>query len=346
MSPKSVDSGDQDRQAFLSDLSTENGTKEEHIENTSEENNLQENEVGDDVFDVPTKMVKVPSSSFLPQALVDGEDESDSEGAFFIEGESEELSAQPFSSLSSPLGASKAEVTCQFEPKSLSASNRPILKAAVEEEIPVCTNKSSWSKLPVPDMNRVRMKRAESLCSFFHLEETESVNSDKSNSKVNFQDITIREYYQTMGDNPAVSYGAPIQLDWDYEEQEPLDLDIYEAYRGKRRNNKEMHLNYIQRKALLKYKFGYSEEEIEEAQRGVSKIHKQRDFSKAMQTKYRPLLKLEEMRESAVRKVVRKVGRTARSSSIDETKKSATMSRSVSNLELNRPILRLDKVSL
>ena len=33
--------------------------------------------------------------------------------------------------------------------------------------------------------------------------------------KVQFRDVWLREYGMVLGDNPAVSHGAPVQLDWD-----------------------------------------------------------------------------------------------------------------------------------
>ena len=52
-------------------------------------------------------------------------------------------------------------------------------------------------------------------------------------------------------DHPAVSYGPPITLSWDYLEYDPLDIDEYEIHHPKRRNLRQMGLNYYQRRSLL-----------------------------------------------------------------------------------------------
>jgi hypothetical protein len=194
---------------------------------------------------------------------------------------------------------------------SSSVPSRSILKTSLEESIPICTRKKSWSKLPVPDLEFVKLKRAESLSSFFCLESLSLASFaprriKKVDSKVSFQNITIREYEQTIGDNPSVGYGTPISLGWNYGENDSIDIDLYEANRGSRRSNRQMYLNHYQRKNLLIHRFGHTEEEVKDAKRATSKVRSQREISKTLQTSLRPLLVLEEMRESAVRKYKRR----------------------------------------
>ena len=49
--------------------------------------------------------------------------------------------------------------------------------------------------------------------------------------KVCFDDCHIREYSYILGDNPAVSKGAPLQIDWDYHSEDVIDVDIFEHCR-------------------------------------------------------------------------------------------------------------------
>jgi hypothetical protein len=238
-------------------------------------------------------------SSFLPQSPFSS-DHAGEEDGFFIECEDEELPGRPadFRNNEEP-----AIVSSPFPTKS-------ILKSNVDENIPICTKKKSWSKLPAPDLKYVYMKRVESMNSFFHRDSLDDSSSSqrslkKVNSKVNFELVTVREYQQTIGDNPSVSYGTPISLDWEYEEKEPLDVDLYEAGRGGRRTIRQLFLNHYQRKNTLIHKFGHSEEEVKAAKYRTNKVRSQREVSKMIQRSFRPLVVLEEMRESAVRKCKR-----------------------------------------
>jgi hypothetical protein len=239
-------------------------------------------------------------SSFLPQSPFSSDDAGEEDG-FFIECEDDELPGRPadFQNKEEP-----AIVSPPFPIKS-------ILKSSVDENIPICTKKKSWSKLPAPDLEYVYMKRVESMNSFFHLDSLDDSSSSqrpikKVNSKVNFELVTVREYQQTIGDNPSVSYGTPISLDWEYEENEPLDLDLYEAARGGRRTVRQLFLNHYRRKNTLIHKFGYSEEEVKAGKHRTNKVRSQREVSKILQLSFRPLILLEEMRESIVRKCKRK----------------------------------------
>jgi hypothetical protein len=129
---------------------------------------------------------------------------------------------------------------------------------------------------------------------------------DESNPKqfgrsVSFHEVQIRSYGQTVGDNPCVGYGPPISLDWDYEEAEHMALDDYELHRGKRREPRQMMMNYYHRMNLLTYMYGWSKEELEAVDKKVC-----RDKLKRGITRYfLPAMKLEESVESAARKIKR-----------------------------------------
>eukprot|EP00536_Pseudo-nitzschia_multiseries_P005974 jgi/Psemu1/303754/fgenesh1_kg.121_\ len=123
--------------------------------------------------------------------------------------------------------------------------------------------------------------------------------------RVAFDVVIIRSYQQTMGDNPGVSYGPPIQLDWDYEEHENIDIDEYEIARGhSRRTMRQMVMNYYQRKSLLKREYGFTEEELKQAKKDVNRVKFLRDVTKSLL----PMMKVEDAVESAGRKARRLVG--------------------------------------
>ena len=118
---------------------------------------------------------------------------------------------------------------------------------------------------------------------------------------VGFKEIQIREYDQTLGDNPSVSYGPPISLDWEYTEKTPVDLDDFESHRGERRSLREMQMNYYHRKNTLMWKIGHSDEELKKATKEVNKQRFQRGVTKY----FLRMSKLEEAAQSAARKAKR-----------------------------------------
>ncbi|CAJ1956787.1 unnamed protein product [Cylindrotheca closterium] len=272
--------------------------------------------------------------SFLPLAgLSDGIPGGD--GGFFIEDNKDDVDDgndqdAENGGLQQQDDASGETDLLSKSPSSTAASfpSRSILKAEVHEEIPIRTNQNRWKQLPAPDMEYVKMKRIESLNSIASRNsapdlallnaEPKSPESPKSpkppssspamrksDSKVTFQHITVREYDQTIGDNPSVGYGAPISLDWHYQEDEPLHVDLYESNRGGRRNMEQMHINHNQRKAIFTRNYGFSESEVKAAQKATDKVKSQREFSRFVHMSMPSLIAVEEVRESAVRKFKR-----------------------------------------
>ena len=125
-----------------------------------------------------------------------------------------------------------------------------------------------------------------------------------NNNTVSFSAIKIRHYKQTIGDHPSVSYGPPISLDWKYSEKSLVDVSDYEENRqGTRRKNlKDMQMNYYSRKDTL-IQLGHTKEDIKSASKDANKTQRQRAFTKALL----PLCKVEEVMQSAKRKMKRAV---------------------------------------
>jgi hypothetical protein len=46
---------------------------------------------------------------------------------------------------------------------------------------------------------------------------------------VSFQSVQVRTYQQTLGDNPSVTFGLPICLDWSFQVEAPIPIDVYET---------------------------------------------------------------------------------------------------------------------
>ena len=165
------------------------------------------------------------------------------------------------------------------------------------DPIPIDASRNAWKVLPKPDMERLSISVSEPIGAF----------SDKGQrrrtSGVAFKDVVIREYGQTVGDNPCVSYGPPISLDWDYEEFESVGIDEYEGSRGQRRNLRQMILSYYQRRNLLTWQYGFSEEELKLAKRQANKAKSERAVTNFLI----PAMMVETALESAGRKAKRLV---------------------------------------
>jgi len=97
-----------------------------------------------------------------------------------------------------------------------------------------------------------------------HSRESEEILSTSSsnyssNLSVTFDKVKVREYWLTAGDNPYCSNGgAPTCLNWKYDNETEIALDVYETFRGERRTAHEMRLQADTRHSILKNEFGLS----------------------------------------------------------------------------------------
>lgn len=83
--------------------------------------------------------------------------------------------------------------------------------------------------------------------------------------KVIFGEITVREYPQILGNNPAVSIGVPITIDWKFQNEYIWEIDIYEcARRPLRRSRRRLVISPMKRVIIL-LTVGYAIEEIADA---------------------------------------------------------------------------------
>lgn len=124
--------------------------------------------------------------------------------------------------------------------------------------------------------------------------------TSKRSREVSFHSLQIRYYPMILGDNPACSIGAPVQLGWDFVEEEKHDLDVFEVERRPRRKLKHLVLSYYRRKDIL-LQAGYQEEEMRSLERQLGKLKRQRKTTGF----FLPLQKMEEVAQSAGRKVRR-----------------------------------------
>jgi hypothetical protein len=182
-----------------------------------------------------------------------------------------------------------------------------IKQSSLLHEIPVHTRRDSWKQLPIPDMSKIR--RSQTLPNLLNQEEEEDSTPGRPRSSVTFQNVCVRSYDQTVGDNPSVSYGPPISLDWKFQELIPVPLDDYEEGRGNRRPLKQMGLSYFQRMAILQNNCGHSEADLKEATRKAGNDK----FKRAVTKYFLPVQILEDVAESGVRKTKRYLQRRRQS---------------------------------
>jgi hypothetical protein len=233
-----------------------------------------------------------------------------------------------------------------------------ILKRDPLEQIPVDTRRKSWKRLPVPDLNQNQMGNRSTRSVNSRCSGSSSISSDddscyssqsccssladgvpasdgvpRTPTRIRFESVQTRLYHQTLGDNPAVKYGPPIALDWEYEEMSPVQVDEHEETRRDRisisdsnknnhKENKPM-LSSMDRRRVLKSK-GFTEEEIDQASQQAEKAKKERATTNALL----PAMKVEEVLQSTRRHVMRFLKKSKhqpkRTSSLFRLRKGAT----------------------
>jgi hypothetical protein len=138
-------------------------------------------------------------------------------------------------------------------------------------------------------------------------DDPESVHSSSTinsrSSRVSFSTVSFRHHARTISDNPPqVLGGPPIGIDWDYYEGETLNLEDYESGHRRKRN---LRLNPITRENMLKNVWGFSHEQLSQAQQEARRVNIQRRETVNQG-------KLSENTEIMVQSVRRKVGRILR----------------------------------
>ena len=96
------------------------------------------------------------------------------------------------------------------------------------------------------------------------IEERETQKNKMSKKKgvlvVQFSTVHIRQYSLCLGDNPSVSEGPPISLDWNYGDERSYKLEEYEQ----QKEGEVLRVSSKGRQQILK-QIGYSRKEIKEA---------------------------------------------------------------------------------
>jgi len=184
-----------------------------------------------------------------------------------------------------------------FRGKPILKANRSKISAVDAEEIQVDSEVT------------VQQKRLENIS--IESDTTTSLPRIRKNSgkSVSWNVLHIREYDITIGDNPCVSYGPPISLDWCYMNMGTIKVEEYESNRRPRRSMRQMMMNYYYRRNLLIYACGETAEGLKKATKKIKKIRLRRAITNALPL---PIQFIEDVTESAIRKTRRVLNKKER----------------------------------
>ena len=108
----------------------------------------------------------------------------------------------------------------------------------------------------------------------------------KMNRSVSFVSVDVREYDRTVGDNPSCRLGPPLSLDWSYSKkyEQPKPFDEYELEREPQRvkHLSRLYVNKFNRKKVLSFNWGHSEEEMKSARQETKKLQRQRSLTQVL----------------------------------------------------------------
>lgn len=142
-------------------------------------------------------------------------------------------------------------------------------------------------------------------------EDTATATATDGDSKsLCFGVVAIRTYNQTLGDNPAVTIGPPIQLDWEYKEHDEIDVNEFECSKSccYKRNQDQLRLSYYKRKNILTQQYNFEKDDFAKAKKDVNRIKFRREITNILL----PVQLLEEALASAGRKTQRLFRRTTK----------------------------------
>jgi hypothetical protein len=86
---------------------------------------------------------------------------------------------------------------------------------------------------------------------------------------VGFTTIEIRDYPIIVGDNPGVSIGVPLTIDWVHDGEFTSSVDEYETYRPPSRSMVELKIPRTMRESVLR-RLDFSRRDIQEGARSAN----------------------------------------------------------------------------
>ena len=116
-------------------------------------------------------------------------------------------------------------------------------------------------------------------------DKSNSIDDKESTSRrekrsVSFGSIRVRQYERIVGDHPETKVGVPLAIGWAYNEDEdhPDGISI-ERYEADKIRKGKLKMTSITRKNMMLHVFGFTEEEIKQAEKRSDKLRKQKEKS-------------------------------------------------------------------
>ena len=196
----------------------------------------------------------------------------------------------------SSTGSSSSSSMNPTSPSSCSTSATPLTPMVSRDDITTATTPSlprlvrkSSSSLSLPTLVEGKRNSDDLLmgnCSSrSHATNISSSSKTNNSSKtrqyrrrsVGFSTLQVFEFEQILGDNPAVSSGAPVTLEWKHCSSSPnLNIAYFEYKRQQpRRTGRELVTSASSRESLLQSK-GYTTQEIQQAAKRAATIRRKR----------------------------------------------------------------------
>lgn len=94
--------------------------------------------------------------------------------------------------------------------------------------------------------------------------------------KVWFDSVAINYHKMILGDNPAVSDGAPVTIGWDAHEMEVVDVECFEATRPKKAKKLSSLKLAVEDRAAILLENGYTIKQLAKTLQQVEEIQRQR----------------------------------------------------------------------
>jgi hypothetical protein len=111
--------------------------------------------------------------------------------------------------------------------------------------------------------------------------QTEQQVPENKVKRLQFHDVTIREYPIICGDNPAGTKGPPLTIGWDCVSSVSISHETYERARGpNRRRQEQMKMVSMHRENILK-NLDFSRKEIDEATKAANNARYRRHKTNA-----------------------------------------------------------------
>jgi hypothetical protein len=157
------------------------------------------------------------------------------------------------------------------------------------------------------------------------LKKEDSTRNTKRQGSVRFDRVETREFDRTISDNPSVSRGIPIGLDWNYNPDTDIqDLEDYEDNRAPRRLREQLALTPSAREYMLLRVWGVTFRELHQINQENDCIRQER-WESATQTTQQA--RVEELLETTKRRVGRVMTGTSKKKQQERLWKNAQVGR-------------------